>query len=257
MKMGEGSVLVQMDAPVLKRAIHQTIIATSNDELRPAMNGVYMDFSKEGATFVATDSHRLVRYKRLDVAAEAKKPFIVPRKTLTLLNALLPNEELLVDIAFSDNNVNFALGPTSMVSRLLDERYPDYENVIPAENPNRLTIDRLSFLSSLKRIAIYANKTTPQIKLEIKGNTLQIFAEDFDFANEASEQLPCAYQGEELVLGFNAKFLIEMLNNLTVPEVEMHFSSPSKAGLIFPKEQEKEEDLLQLIMPMIVKKGAN
>ena len=257
MKMGEGSVLVQMDAPVLKRAIHQTIIATSNDELRPAMNGVYMDFSKEGATFVATDSHRLVRYKRLDVAAEAKKPFIVPRKTLTLLNALLPNEELLVDIAFSDNNVNFALGPTSMVSRLLDERYPDYENVIPAENPNRLTIDRLSFLSSLKRIAIYANKTTPQIKLEIKGNTLQIFAEDFDFSNEASEQLPCAYQGEELVLGFNAKFLIEMLNNLTVPEVEMHFSSPSKAGLIFPKEQEKEEDLLQLIMPMIVKKGAN
>ena len=252
LKMVQEGVSVDMDAEVLKKAITQTIIATSSDELRPAMNGVYMNFSEASATFVATDGHRLVRYTRSDVGVATQRPFIVPRKTLTLLNALLPNEKQTVNIAFNDHTVYFKLAHISMVSRLIDERYPDYENVIPANNPNKLTINRLSFLSSLKRIAIYANRTTHQIKLAIAGSELQMLAEDFDFSNEANERLTCEYEGDDLVIGFNAKFLIEMLNNLTAEEVELHFSAPSKAGLILP--QEKEEDILLLIMPVILNK---
>ena len=253
LRLAQNGVSVDMDAKVLKKAINQTIIATSNDELRPAMSGVYMDFSEASATFVATDGHRLVRYIRSDVGVATQQPFIVPRKTLTMLNALLSNASQTVNIAFNDSHVYFKLANISMVSRLVDERYPDYENVIPINNTNILTIDRVSFLSSLKRIAIYSNRTTHQIKLSIAGSELHIFAEDFDFSNEASERLTCEYEGNDMEIGFNAKFLIEMLSNLTTEEVEMHLSEPSKAGLILPKEKEEGEDVLLLIMPVILK----
>ena len=250
--MQEG-VVVDMAINALKKAITQTIIATSNDELRPAMNGVYINFSESNVTFVATDGHRLVRYKRSDVGVATQRPFIVPRKTLTLLNSLLSHEEQPVNIAFSDNIVSFKLGNISMISRLIDERYPDYENVIPVSNPNKLTINRLALLSSLKRIAVYANRTTHQIKLKMAGSELHILAEDFDFSNEANERLTCEYEGDDLEIGFNAKFLIEMLSSLAVEEVELHFSEPSKAGLILPKGEQKDEDSLLLIMPVILK----
>lgn len=249
----EKGVSVDMEAKVLKKAINQAIVATSHDELRPAMNGIYMDFSQSSATFVGTDGHRLVRYIRSDVGVATQQPFIVPRKTLTLLNALLSHEHQTVNIAFNDSNVYFRLANISMVSRLIDERYPDYENVIPTNNTNKLTIERVRFLSSLKRIAIYANRTTHQIKLSIAGSELHIFAEDFEFSNEANERLTCEYEGDDLEIGFNAKFLIEMLSSLSAEEVEMHFSTPSKAGLIFPKEKDADEDILLLIMPVILK----
>lgn len=253
LQMMQEGVAVDMPTKTLRKAINQTIIATSNDELRPAMNGVYMNFTESSATFVATDGHRLVRYKRSDVGVATQRPFIAPRKTLTLLNNLMSNEVPSVNIAFSDNIVSFRLPNLSMISRLIDERYPDYENVIPASNPNKLTINRLAFLSSLKRIAIYANRTTHQVKLNMAGSELQILAEDFDFSNEANERLSCEYEGDDLEIGFNAKFLVEMLSSLAVEEVEMHFSESSKAGLIIPKEKEQEEDILLLIMPVILK----
>ena len=253
LQMMQEGVAVDMKAESLKKAVNQTIIATSNDELRPAMNGVYMNFSESNATFVATDGHRLVRYTRSDVGIATQSPFIVPRKTLTLLNSILSNETNPVKIAFGSNIVSFQLSNISMISRLIDERYPDYENVIPSSNPNKLTINRLAFLSSLKRIAIYANRTTHQIKLSMAGSELQILAEDFDFSNEANERLTCEYEGDDLEIGFNAKFLIEMLSSLAVEEVILHFSEPSKAGLILPKEKEKDEDILLLIMPVILK----
>ncbi|MHA7877493.1 MAG: DNA polymerase III subunit beta [Bacteroidota bacterium] len=253
LRLVQKGVSVDMDAKVLKRIINQAIVATSNDELRPAMNGVYMDFSEVNATFVATDGHRLVRYIRSDVGVATQRPFIVPKKTLTLLNTLLQHEDKAVTLTFNDSHVYFKLSNVSMISRLVDERYPDYENVIPVNNANKLTIDRVSFLSSLKRIAIYANRTTHQVKLSIAGSELHIFAEDFDFSNEASERLACEYEGDDLEIGFNAKFLIEMLTNLASEEIEMHFSAPSKAGLIFPKQKEKDEDILLLIMPVILK----
>lgn len=253
LEMMQEGVSVEMDSAVLKKAIGQTIVATSSDELKPAMNGVYVNFSESSATFVATDGHRLVRYIRSDVGVATQKPFIVPKKALVLLNTLLTNETKPVQIAFSDHTVYFKLASLSMITRLIDERYPDYEEAIPVDNPNQLTINRLALLSSLKRMAIYANRTTYQVKLGIAGSELQIFAEDFDFSNEASERLPCEYEGKDLVIGFNAKFLIEILNNLASEEVELRFSEPSKAGLILPKEQEKDEDILPLIMPMILK----
>jgi DNA polymerase III subunit beta len=253
LRLVQKGVSVDMDAKVLKKAINQAIVATSHDELRPAMNGIYMDFSQVSATFVGTDGHRLVRYIRSDVGVATQQPFIVPRKTLTLLNTLLSHEHQTVNIAFNDSNVYFRLANISMVSRLIDERYPDYENVIPTNNTNKLTIERVRFLSSLKRIAIYANRTTHQIKLSIAGSELHIFAEDFEFSNEANERLTCEYEGDDLAIGFNAKFLIEMLSSLSAAEVEMHFSTPSKAGLIFPKEKDADEDILLLIMPVILK----
>ncbi len=252
-KMTQEGVSVGMDAQVLKRAITQTIIAASNDELRPAMNGVYINFSEASATFVATDGHRLVRYMRSDVGMSAQRPFIVPRKTLTLLNGLLANVEEVVQLTFSNNLVGIQLGHINVVSRLIDERYPDYENVIPANNTKKLTIGRLALLSSLKRIAIYANKTTHQIRLNMAGSELHILAEDVDFSNEANERLTCEYEGDDLEIGFNAKFLIELLSSLTVEEIELHFSEPSKAGLIIPKEQVPAEDTLLLIMPVILR----
>jgi DNA polymerase III subunit beta len=253
LRLVQHGVSVDMDAKVLRKAINQTVIATSNDELRPAMSGVYVNFSEASTTFVATDGHRLVRYTRSDVGVATQQPFIVPRKTLTLLNTLLSNTSQAVHIAFNDSHVHFKLANISMVARLIDERYPDYENVIPTHNTNTLTIDRASFLSSLRRIAIYSNRTTHQIKLSIAGSELYIFAEDFDFSNEASERLACEYEGNDMEIGFNAKFLIEMLSNLTAEEVEMRLSEPSKAGLILPKEKEAGEDVLLLIMPVILK----
>ena len=175
LKMMQEGVSVDMNAEALKKAINQTIIAMSSNELRPAMNGVYMNFGEASATFVATDGHRLVRYTRSDIGVATQRPFIVPKKTLMLLNALLPSERQTVNLAFSDNTVYFKLANISMVSLLIDKRYPDYENVIPTSNPNKLTINRLAFLSSLKRIAIYANRTTHQIKLDIASDSCRRF----------------------------------------------------------------------------------
>lgn len=246
------NVSVYITAAVLKKAIQQTIIAASHDELRPAMNGVYMDFSEAGFQFVATDGHRLVRYIRTDVHAISQQPFIIPRKTLILLNGLLPNDDQEIQLIFDASNVYFDLGKISMVSRLIDERYPDYENVIPKDNPNQLFINRAALLSSLKRIAIYANRTTHQVKLVLGEHVLQVLAEDLDFANKANEQLPCEYKGNKLEIGFNAKFFIEILNSLVAEEIVIHFSEPNRAAVIVPQEKQAEEDLLLLIMPVIL-----
>ena len=250
--MERTSTPVDMPADVLKKAIRQTLVAASTDELRPAMNGVHMDFQEDKATFVATDGHRLVRYIRSDIGVSAQRPFIVPKKTLILLNNLLPSDNPTVTVAFNDNYVCFQVGNTSMVSRLIDERFPDYDNVIPTNNTSTLTVNRIDFMSSLKRIVIYANKTTYMTKLAMADNALQIAAEDFDFSNEASEQIKCEYTDDPLEICFNARFLIEMLANLPTEEVSMTFSTPSKASLIFPKEQSENEDLVLLIMPVIL-----
>ncbi len=245
-------VRVQLAAEILKKAIQQTIIATSHDELRPAMNGVYVDISENGFEFVATDGHRLVRYIRTDIQGSSEHPFILPRKTLTLLNGLLPHDEQKVEMVFGDSNVHFKLGKFVMISRLIDERYPDYENVIPKNHPNQLTINRAALLASLKRIAIYANRTTHQIKLSLDDHRLEILAEDLDFANKANEELSCEYTGKPLEIGFNAKLVIEMVASLSSEEIVMHLSEPNRAAVILPREKEPEEDILLLVMPVIL-----
>lgn len=242
---------LQVEVETLKNILQKTMFATSNDELKPAMSGVYMELSHNMATFVATNGHRLVRYNREDLAASTQSPIIIPKKVLTLLNGLLSNRDKMVDITFDQYKIQFDIENISIVARLVDERYPDYENVIPKEHTSRLTINRPALVSSLRRAAIYANKVTHQVKFTIMENELAISAEDFDFSNEAQEQLICEYTGDSIEVGFNAKFLLEMLVSITNEEVEFLFWEPNKAVIILPKGQSKHEHLLLLIMPVI------
>lgn len=243
---------VTMSTDVLASAINNTIFATSNDELRPAMTGVYMNLTETNTTFVSTDGHRLIRYRRVDVASDNGNAIIIPRKALTLLKSTLPSENKEVSVEFNVSNAFFKFGNIKMICRLIDERFPDYENVIPAENNNKMVIDRSEFLSSLKRIAIYANKTTHQVRLKITGSELQISAEDLDFSNEANERLSCEHDGGDIEIGFNARFLIEMLNNLDSDKIELLLSEPNKAGLITPQDKDDNEDILMLVMPVML-----
>lgn len=241
-----------ISSDVLSRAINNTIFATSSDELRPAMTGVYVNLGEKNTTFVATDGHRLVRYRRTDVKSEKGNTIIIPRKALNLLKATLPSENSDVSIDFNMSNAFFKFGTIRMICRLIDERYPDYENVIPSASTIKMTINRVDFLSSLKRISIYANKTTHQVRLKITGSELQVSAEDLDFSNEANERLSCEHEGEDIEIGFNAKFLIEMLSNLSIEQIKLNMSAPNKAGVILPAEKEKGEDILMLVMPVML-----
>ncbi|MCL6257889.1 DNA polymerase III subunit beta [Aquiflexum sp. TKW24L] len=243
---------VDMSTEILSSAISNTIFATSNDELRPAMTGVYINLSSTNTTFVATDGHRLVRYRRVDVASADGASIIIPRKALNLLKSTLPSDNVPVAVEFNNSNAYFKFNSIKMICRLIDERFPDYENVIPVDNPNHMTIDRLEFLGSLRRIAIYANKTTHQVRLKLTGSELQISAEDLDFSNEANERLSCDHDGEDIEIGFNAKFLVEMLNNLSSKEVTLKFSAPNRAGLIVPSDKSDNEDILMLVMPVML-----
>jgi len=241
---------------VLARAINNTIFATSSDELRPAMTGVYVNLGDKNTTFVATDGHRLVRYRRTDIKSDNGNAIIIPRKALNLLKATLPTENTDVNIDFNMSNAFFKFGNIRMICRLIDERYPDYENVIPTTNPIKMTISRTELLSSLKRISIYANKTTHQVRLKITGSELQVSAEDLDFSNEANERLSCEHEGEDIEIGFNARFLIEMLTNLDTDQIKLNMSAANKAGVIFPAEKEKGEDILMLVMPVMLNQYA-
>ncbi len=244
------SALISSD--VLARAVNNTIFATSSDELRPAMTGVYVNLGEKNTTFVATDGHRLVRYRRNDIKSDNGNAIIIPRKALNLLKATLPTENTDVSIDFNMSNAFFKFGSIRMICRLIDERFPDYENVIPSQNPIKMTISRTDLLGSLKRIAIYANKTTHQVRLKITGSELQVSAEDLDFSNEANERLSCEHEGEDIEIGFNAKFLIELLTNLDADQIKLNMSAPNKAGVILPVEKDKDEDILMLVMPVML-----
>ena len=242
----------EISSEVLGRAVNNTIFATSNDELRPAMTGVYVNLGEKNTTFVATDGHRLVRYRRTDVKSDNGNAIIIPRKALNLLKATLPAENTDVNVNFNMSNAFFKFGNIKMICRLIDERFPDYENVIPSGNNIKMTIERSDLLSALKRISIYANKTTHQVRLKITGSELQISAEDLDFSNEANERLSCEHEGEDIEIGFNAKFLIEMLTNMDSNQIKLTMSAPNKAGVILPAEKDKAEDILMLVMPVML-----
>ncbi|WP_138990123.1 DNA polymerase III subunit beta [Larkinella sp. C7] len=250
------SLTVELSSDALLSAINNTVFATSTDDLRPAMTGVYLQLTAGSATFVATDGHRLIRYRRTDISSPSDSSMIIPRKALTLLKASLP-EAAPVKAEFSQSNASFTFagspaGSTQMICRLIDERFPDFENAIPTNNPNIMTIGRTDILNSLKRIMIYANRTTHQIRLSLKTNSLTISAEDLDYSNEANEKLLCDYDGDPLEIGFNAKFLTEMLNNLSAKMLSFEMSAPNRAGLIIPADKEEDEDILMLVMPVML-----
>ncbi|EOR96038.1 DNA polymerase III beta subunit [Arcticibacter svalbardensis MN12-7] len=248
----ENASAVSLPASVLAEAINKTIFAVSNDELRPAMTGVYCQLNSSNFTFVSTDAHKLVRYRRNDAKAEQSASFILPKKALTLLKASLPTDDVSVAIEYNNTSAFFRFGNINLICRLIDERYPDYEAVIPQNNTNRMTIDRSLFLSSLRRVVIFANKTTHQVRLKITGSELNISSEDIDFSNEAHERLSCQYEGDDMEIGFNARFLIEMLNNLSGEEVTLEMSTANRAGLLVPQTNDENEDVLMLVMPVML-----
>jgi DNA polymerase-3 subunit beta len=248
----ENPTTISIPANVLGRAISKTIFATGSDELRPVMSGVYCEFSQESLNFVATDAHKLVRYTRTDAKADQESSFILPNKPLNLLRSQLERTEDEVRIEYNESNAFFHFGANKLVCRLIEGKYPNYHAVIPDENPNRLSINREQFLSSIRRVSIFSNKTTHQVKLKVAGSELSVSAEDLDFANEANERLTCSYEGEDMEIGFNAKFLIEMLEHLEGDEVTMRMSAPNRAGIIVPNEKEDGEDILMLVMPVML-----
>ncbi len=248
----ENASSVSMPASVLAEAINKTIFAVSNDDLRPAMTGVYCQLSPQNITFVATDAHKLVRYRRNDTKSDAAASFILPKKALTLLKASLGSDDSTVSLEYNSTSAFFRFGNINLICRLIDERYPDYEAVIPQSNPNKLTLDRSQFLNSLRRVVIFANKTTHQVRLKINGSELNISSEDVDFSNEAHERLGCQYEGEDMEIGFNAKFLIEMLGNLEGDEVTLEMSTPNRAGLLIPQTNNDNENVLMLVMPVML-----
>jgi len=242
-----------MSASALSEAINKSLFATGNDELRPVMSGVFFQLSKDNLTFVATDAHKMVRYRRNDMKSSSEGAFIVPKKPLNLLKSILSNSNEDVKISHNDNNAFFEFGNFTLMCRLIDGRYPNYEAVIPVDNPNKLTISRSALLNSVRRVSIFSNKTTHQVRLKITGSELQISAEDLDFANEANERLSCQFDGEDMEIGFNARFLSEMLNNLDSENVSVEMSAPNRAGILFPTENDNsKEEILMLVMPVML-----
>jgi DNA polymerase III subunit beta len=239
---------------VLAEAISKTVFAASTDEMRPVMTGVYLEMTPEKTSFVATDAHKLVRYSRLDINVEEEDAIIIPTKPLNQIKNLLGAEDQDVKIFYNPKNAFFAFGRVNLICKLIEGKYPNYSAVIPLDNPNKLQIERVSLLNAIRRVSIYANQSTHQLRFSIAGRSLVLSAEDVDYSNEARENLNCNYDGEDMDIGFNSKFLHEMLSNLHSPEVLFEMSQPNRAGLIKPIEEEenKDEDILMLIMPLML-----
>lgn len=249
----EDASATTLNGDILATAINKTIFAAGNDDLRPVMSGVFFQFSTEGLTFVATDAHKLVKYSRADVQASEVTEFIMPKKPLNLLKGILAASDDDVTIEYNDSNAKFTFENVELICRLIDGKYPNYEAVIPKENPNKLVINRNQFLNSVRRVSIFSNKTTHQIRLKIAGAELNISAEDIDYSNKAEERLTCDYQGDDMQIGFNSRFLTEMLNNLTSDEVQLEMSLPNRAGILTPVDGLDEgENVTMLVMPVML-----
>ena len=250
--LGNNAVHVALEASVLMNGITRSLFATADDELRPVMNGVYFDITTEDITFVASDGHKLVRNKTFKARGNEKAAFILPKKPATLLKNLLPKEMADVQIDFDDRNAVFTLENYTMTCRLIEGRYPNYNSVIPSNNPHKATIDRAAFMSALKRVSVFSSAASSLIKLRLDMNTIQISGQDIDFSTSAEETLMCQYEGNPMSIGFKSTFLIDILNNMASQEVVLELADPSRAGVIVPVEQNEEEDLLMLLMPMML-----
>lgn len=241
-----------MPSSALSTAINKCLFAVSNDDLRPAMTGVFFELTPTGITSVATDAHRLVRYSRLDVECPETSSFIAPKKPLTLLKNVLPNTDESLEVSYNSNHLFVKHGNMEMVCRLIDARFPDYKVVIPTDNPYKLTVNKVDFQNALRRVSVFSNKSTNQVALTITGSELQLASQDIDFSFEGNERMSCQYDGEDLQIAFNAKFLIEMLGAADTSEVVIELSTSTKAGIIKPIEKEENEELLMLVMPLML-----
>ena len=249
----EESSSFQLPAKTLSKALTSSYFATGNDEVRPALAGVLFDMTENDLRFVATDGNKLVKYQRSDISVDSGEKFIIPKKALTLLKNSLPVDDSSVKVEFNKLNALFYFGSFQLICRLIDDKFPNYSAAIPDENPYQMTINRAEMLGSLKRISIFANKTTYQVELKIAGSELQLNAQDIDYSNEAHERLDAEFNGEDMDIGFSAKFLTEILGILETDDVHFLLSEPSKPGIVKPSKMEESEDLLMLLMPIVLK----
>lgn len=250
--LNDNAISISMDAQMLLNGIGRSLFATADDELRPVMNGVYFDIHTDDLTFVASDGHKLVRLRNLAVKSPERASFILPKKPANLLRNLLAKESEQVLIKFDDNNAYVTCTNFEMVCRLIEGRYPNYNSVIPQENPFKVTIDRISFLNALKRVSVFSNPASSLVKLHLKDSLVTVSAQDIDFSTSAEERIVCQFDGTELSIGFKATYLIEILGNISSEEVVLELADPSRAGLIVPSENDEDEDLLMLLMPMML-----
>ena len=250
--MGENSVTFTIEADTLLSGINRTVFATADDELRPVMNGIYFDIFADYITLVASDGHKLVRYKLFNAKGGEKAAFILPKKPAALLKNLLAKEAGEIKITFDDRNATFEMPNHRMICRLIEGRYPNYNSVIPQNNPFKITIDRTAMLSALRRVSVFSSQSSSLIKLRMNSNELLISAQDIDFSTSAEETISCDYNGMPMAIGFKAPFLIEILSNVASQEVVLQLADPARAGLILPAENEEGQDLLILLMPMLL-----
>lgn len=235
---------------LMHKAIHKTLFAVSSDDLRPAMMGVYFQIGTEESKFVATDGHRLVKYTSREIKAEKDVNFIVPDKALSLIQKTIEGDGC--DLTVTEDHARFKSGGTIVITRLINEQYPNYDSVIPRDNDKFLTISKDQMLSTVKRVAIFSSTTTRQIRLQLGSDKLTIRAEDLDMSSEAKETIECEYSNEEMEIGFNAKYLGDVLSNIDDEEVTFEFSSPNRAGIVKPSEENENEDILMLVMPVML-----
>jgi DNA polymerase-3 subunit beta len=242
-----------INADVLLAGISRTLFATADDELRPVMGGIFVEAATDKITFVASDAHKLVRYSRSDAQADDNASFILPKKPASLLKNILPKEEGPVKVEFDDKNAFFSLSNYKVVCRLVEGNYPNYNSVIPKNNPRKITIDRVEFFNTLKRVSVFSNQASNLVKLQLKGNQVMVSAQDIDFSISAYERIKCQYEGEEIEIGFKSVFLLEILANIGSQDVMIELADPTRAGLFLPVISENEaEDLLMLLMPMMI-----
>ena len=242
---------MEISADNLLSGISRTLFATAEDELRPVMNGILFDITETETTFVASDGHKLVRYKNFSVKGNENATFILPKKPANLLRTILPRESGNVTIEFDDNNACISMENITIISRLIEGRYPNYNGVIP-NNPFKVTVDRLLFVNALKRVVVFSNPGSTLIKLQFLPNSIFISAQDIDYSTSAEETVACTYDGDEISIGFKGIYLIEIVSNIPSSEIVLQLADPSRAGLMLPAENEADEDLLMLLMPMML-----
>jgi DNA polymerase-3 subunit beta len=244
---------ISVNHNVLLSGINKTLFATADDELRPVMNGIFIELTTDDMKFVASDAHKLVRYKRFDAKAEKDASFILPKKPAALLKSLLPKEDFDVKLEFDEKNAFFTLSNFKLICRLVEGNYPSYNSVIPQNNPNKLIIDRVEFYNTVRRVSVFSNQASNLVRLKLTENQLVVSAQDIDFSISAVERLNCQYEGEDMEIGFKSTFLQEILSNLSATDVKVELSDPTRAGLLLPAENENEEEnVLMLLMPMMI-----
>ena len=241
-----------IDANVLLNGISRAIFATAEDEIRPVMNGVFFDITPDSVTFVASDGHKLVRDRSFTTHCEQPASFILPRKPAKTLKDILAKENGDAIVKFDDRNARIELENYTLNCRLIEGRYPNYNSVIPQDNPFRVSVDRVTLIGALRRVLVFASTSTSLVKLRVDQNDLIVSTQDIDFSTSAEEHVLCDYSGTAMSIGFKGPFLVDILNSMSSQEVVLELADPSRAGVIVPAEQEEQEDLLMLLMPMML-----